>query len=119
MAKAVIPSITTETVDGITSLANCFVHVVNINTTFYIDDKHRPMITWAGDVEVDLPSGVDTEEEWVAFLGSFDLRGQTLKVKYYSQDDNRNHITAFYFDKTGGVYFSGEYEPIDMGGELV
>lgn len=52
-AKAVIPAITVEAVDGITNLANCFVHVVNINTTFYIDDKHRPMIVWAGAVEAD------------------------------------------------------------------
>lgn len=49
----VIPSITIETVDGITNLANCLVHVTSVNTTYYIDDKHRPMIIWAGAVEVD------------------------------------------------------------------
>lgn len=53
LAKAVIPSITVETTDGIINLANCFVHVTSINTTFYIDDKHRPMIVWAGPVEID------------------------------------------------------------------
>lgn len=53
MAKAVIPAITVDNTDGITNLANCLVHVTSINTTFYIDDKHRPMITWAGAVEVD------------------------------------------------------------------
>lgn len=51
-AKAVIPAITTETADNITALANCFVHVTEINTTFYVDDKHRPIITWAGPVEI-------------------------------------------------------------------
>ncbi len=51
-AVAVIPAITVETVDNITELANCFVHVTTINTTFYIDDKHRPMVTWAGPVEI-------------------------------------------------------------------
>lgn len=50
---AVIPSITVDNVNGITNLANCLVHVISNNTTYYIDDKHRPMITWAGAVEVD------------------------------------------------------------------
>lgn len=49
----VIPSLTVDTVDGITSLANCLVHVTNTNTTYYIDDKHRPMIVWAGPVEIE------------------------------------------------------------------
>ena len=53
LAKAVIPAVTVDNVAGITNLANCFVHVTSINTTFYIDDKHRPMITWAGPVEAD------------------------------------------------------------------
>lgn len=50
--KAVIPSITVDSVEGITNLANCLVHVNDINTTFYIDDKHRIMITWAGPVNI-------------------------------------------------------------------
>lgn len=51
-AQAVIPSITVETVDGITNLANCLVHVTSTNTTYYVDDKHRIMITWAGPVDI-------------------------------------------------------------------
>lgn len=50
--KAVIPSVTVESVEGITNLANCLVHVEDINTTFYVDDKHRIMITWAGPVNI-------------------------------------------------------------------
>ena len=49
----VIPAITAETADGITKLANCFVHVNKNNTTYYVDDKHRPMITWAGPIEIE------------------------------------------------------------------
>lgn len=49
---ATIPSITVDSIDGITNLANCLVHVNDINTTFYIDDKHRIMITWAGPVDI-------------------------------------------------------------------
>lgn len=52
-AMAVIPSLTVETADGITNLYNCFVHVSNINTTFYVDDKHRPTLVWQGDVEIE------------------------------------------------------------------
>lgn len=49
---ATIPSVTVDSIDGITNLANCLVHVNDINTTFYIDDKHRIMITWAGPVDI-------------------------------------------------------------------
>lgn len=50
--QAVIPSVVVENVSGLKNIADCFVHVTTINTTFYIDDKHRTTITWAGPVEV-------------------------------------------------------------------
>ena len=110
----VIPSVTVETVDGITNLANCFVHVAKINTTFYIDDKHRPMIIWAGPVEVELPADVQTTEQWVAFIKSFALRSQFLYVKFKSSDDPTKYIIdSFYFDRTGKIYWSGEFEEIE------
>lgn len=109
MAKAVIPSVTVETLDGITNLANCFVHVTANNTTYYIDDKHRPMLVWSGDVEVELPSTVVTSAEYKEFVQSFKLRSQRLLVKSYDQDMNRDVITVFYFDKTGKIYGAGEY----------
>lgn len=112
LAKAVIPSTTVETVDGITNLANCFVHVTSINTTFYIDDKHRPMIVWAGNVEVNLPTEIQSEEQWEAFLKSFNLKSQFLYVKWHNDDDNMNGVTAFYYDKTGKMYWAGEFEEI-------
>lgn len=108
-AKAVIPSITVETVDGLTNLANCFVHVTSINTTFYIDDKHRPMIVWAGDVEVDSPDDVQTEEELEAFVKSFNLKSQFLYVKYHGGELDQDSIIAFYFSKTGRIYWAGEF----------
>lgn len=86
LAKAVIPAVTTETVDGITNLANCFVHVANTNTTFYIDDKHRPMIIWAGPVEM---ANYDITENTLG------LRSQTL-FTYIN-----GAFTEVYFDKTG------------------
>ena len=111
-AKAVIPSITVETVDGLTNLANCFVHVTSNNTTYYIDDKHRPMMVWAGNVEVDLPSSVQTEEEWKDFIKSFKLKSQFLYIKYYVEDFNSNIIDAFYFTNKGIPYWAGEFEEV-------
>ena len=50
---AVIPSYTLETKEGLRDIADCLVHVSDINTTYYVDDKHRIMTVWAGPVEVD------------------------------------------------------------------
>ena len=86
MAKAVIPAVTVDTVDGITNLANCFVHVTSTNTTYYIDDKHRPMITWVGAVEVE-NYDIQTNE-----LG---LRSQTCYTTI------NGAYTEVYFDKQG------------------
>lgn len=110
--NAVIASVTVETADGIKDLADCFVHVVDINTTFYIDDKHRPIIIWAGPVEVELPANVQTEEEWKAFINSFDLKGQFLYIKFFDADSNKNIIDSFYFDKSGKKYFAGQFEEL-------
>lgn len=111
-AQAVIPSITVETVDGLTNLANCFVHVTEKNTTYYIDDKHRPMIIWAGPVETVMPADVQTDEERYNFLSSFNLRSQFLYAKYFSQLSNKYMIYSAYFDNTGKMYFAGEFEEI-------
>ena len=111
-AQAVIPSITVDTVDGLTNLANCFVHVTSNNTTYYVDDKHRPMITWSGNVEVDLPADVQTDEQWKEFIESFNLRSQFLYVKMHNKDENRDYVDAFYFTNTGDPYWAGEFEKI-------
>lgn len=89
---AVIPAITVEDVSGIKNIADCFVHVSNINTTFYIDDKHRMMITWAGPVEV---NDYDYENN------PLNLRSQTV----YDFSNNR----AIYYNKIG------EYRVIMLG----
>lgn len=116
-ANAVIPAITVETADGITNLANCFVHVTSTNTTYYIDDKHRPMITWAGLLEVDVPETVTSQEKFEEFIKSFNLRSQFLYVKFLDQDTQQYIFNSFYFDKTGNIYFAGEFYPIE--GEII
>ena len=85
-ATAVIPSITVDSVEGITALANCFVHVTNINTTFYVDDKHRAMITWAGPVEI----------------GIYDIAANELNLRSQLCFTKINNVyTEVYFDKQG------------------
>lgn len=114
--NAVIPSVTVETTDGISNLADCFVHVTSINTTFYIDDKHRIMTIWAGPVETTVPEDVQTEEQFEEFIKSFGLRSQYLYVKVHDSDNNQDVYQAFFFDKTGTGYYYGELYPIDNGG---
>lgn len=92
-AQAVIPSITVQTVDGITNLANCFVHVTGINTTFYIDDKHRPMITWAGPVEIN---------DYDIIENPNNLRSQFCLTTVDGV------FTEVYFDKTGVGHIIGQ-----------
>lgn len=82
--QAVIPSLTVESVSNLKDLADCFVHVSNINTTFYVDDKHRPVITWAGPVEVD---------DYDYANNPLGLRSQML----YDFQNNR----AIYYNKSG------------------
>ena len=115
--NAVIASVTVETIDGISNLADCFVHVISTNTTYYIDDKHRPIIVWAGPVEVDLPADIQTQEEFDAFVKSHDLHSQFLYVKFHltDPDPDQDIIEQFYFNKNGDAFYGGEFYPIDGG----
>lgn len=114
--NAVIASVTVENIDGIGNLADCFVHVTSINTTFYIDDKHRIMTIWQGPVETTVPADVQTEEQFEEFIKSFGLRSQYLYVKIHDNDNNQDLYQAFFFDKTGTGYYYGELYPIGNGG---
>lgn len=93
LAKAVIPAVTVDAADGLTNLANCFVHVTSTNTTFYIDDKHRPMMVWTGPVEI---SDYDIQ------TNPSKLRGQTLYTTI------EGAFTEVYFDKSGNAHIMGQ-----------
>lgn len=82
--QAVIPSVVVDNISGLKNLADCFVHVTSINTTFYIDDKHRIMTTWAGPVEYD----------------NYDLTANSLGLRSQFLIDFANDRGAYY-DKTG------------------
>lgn len=82
--QAVIPSVVVESTSNLKNLADCFVHVSNINTTFYIDDKHRTIVTWAGPVE----------------YNNYDLDTNTLGLRSQFLIDHANDYAAYY-NKTG------------------
>lgn len=115
-AQAVIPAITLENAFGLTSYTNCFVHILSNNTTYYVDDKGTPIITWQGPVEVQLPEDVQTEEQWTDFIKSFKLKGQFLYVKFHGQEFDQDLIDSFYFSNSGKIYFAGEFQDTGIGG---
>lgn len=91
---AVIPSVTVEDISNIKDLADCFVHVSKINTTFYIDDKHRINSVWQGPVEV---SNYDIEENPLNLRSQFLLDYETGYVVYFNAQGkpmNLNDIDA-------------------------
>lgn len=90
---AVIPSVTVEDISNIKDLADCFVHVSKINTTFYIDDKHRITTVWQGSVEI---KDYDVEEN------PLNLRGQIM----FDYDNSR----IVYFDKQGRPNYIADSE---------
>lgn len=100
-STAVIPSITVESVEGITNLANCLVHVEDINTTFYVDDKHRVMITWAGPVNIP----------------GYDIEGNPNHYKDQIVMDTEAGIAVIY-DKHGVGYTFGIEQGLDVQEEV-
>lgn len=99
--QAVIPSVTVESIEGIKNLADCLVHVSDINTTFYIDDKHRPIITWAGPI--DIPG--------------YDMEGNPNNYRDQIVTDVANQ-TAVIYDKSGNGYLFGLAENLDLQEEV-
>lgn len=111
---AVIPSVVVEDISNLKDLADCFAHVSNINTTFYIDDKHRIILVWAGPVEMDWPSDIITPEQELQYVldNALGLRAQHLYLRGINQDTNHAFITAFYYDKTGKPFHVGTFEEV-------
>lgn len=99
--QAVIPSVTIESIEGIKNLADCLVHVSDINTTFYIDDKHRPIITWAGPV--DIPG--------------YDMESNPNNYRNQIVTDVANQEAVIY-DKSGRGYVFGLVENIDLQDQI-
>lgn len=101
-SSCVIPSVTVDDVSGLKSLRDVFVHVSNINTTFYIDDKGRMMITWAGPVS----------------YPDYDYRNNPLNLRsqfLYTTEGSARLL--FFFDKEGN-YNLIDIDNIEIDNEL-
>lgn len=81
---AVIPAITVESTDGLINYRDTLIHVMNNNTTYYVDDKGRPMLVWAGPVE----------------YNNYDLDANPLKLREQILLDIANQRGAYY-DRSG------------------
>lgn len=81
----IIPVLTVENVSNIKNVAACFVHVLSNNTTYYVDDKHRIIITWAGPVEYD----------------DYDYENNPLGLRSQQVWDFKNN-RVIYYNKVGG-----------------
>ena len=87
---AVIPSNQVDTIAGTKGMFG-FVHVSDINTTYYIDDQHRYLVTWSGPVQ---------EDDYDYVNNPKGFRGQTV----YDFTNNR------------GIYYNniGEYRTFQL-----
>lgn len=90
---AVIPAITVESTDDLINYRDTLIHVIDNNTTYYVDDKGRPMITWAGPVE----------------YNNYDLDANPLKLRGQILLDLARQLGAYY-DR------NGQYQTFMLGG---
>lgn len=81
---AQLATLVVEDISGVKDLADCLVHVSNINTTIYVDAQHRYIVTFAGPVFVD---------DYSYSTNPLGLRAQTC----YDFKNNR----AIIYNKTG------------------
>lgn len=79
--KAVIPSVTVERAEGMKGLSDCFVHITSTNTTYYIDDKGRTTIIWAGPVEA---NGYDYENNPLKLRSQMVIDFENNRAVYYN-----------------------------------
>lgn len=84
---AVIPSLTVETTSQTTGLQNSLVHIADINTTVYIDDKFRTTQIYTGPVE----------------YADYDYANNPNNYKGQMVADFTNGRVVYY-DKTGTKY---------------
>lgn len=81
---AQIATLVVEDISGVKELADCLVHVSNINTTIYVDAQHRYIVTYAGPV----------------FINDYAYTTNPLKLRAQACYDFKNN-RAIIYDKTG------------------
>ncbi len=120
--QAVIPSVTVDTIEGIKGLADCFVHVADINTTFYIDDEKRLLTAWEGMVSV-YDYDYDNNPLKLRNQISYDIENSIMAiwdgqgVAHKVTIDDLNNSYTFLTDKPqiNGVELDGDKSSSDLG----
>lgn len=80
------PIVIVENISGIKQLKGCYVYVQNINTTYYIDNRHNIIVINAGPVEAT----------------DYDLAANELNLrKQFLLNTSGSTQTMYYFDKSG------------------
>lgn len=90
-AWAVIPSYTVATMDNLKGLRNAFVHVSSVNTTFYIDNQLRRIITWKGPVFQD---NYDYENNPLKLVDQIVYDGANNRIIIFNQTGNYQLIST-------------------------
>lgn len=81
-AWAVIPSYTVASSVNLQGLRNAFVHVSDINTTYYIDNQLRRIITWKGPVFQD---NYDYENNPLSLVDQLVYDGANNRIIIFNQ----------------------------------
>lgn len=119
---AVIPTVTVNSIEDIKGLQNCFVHVVDINTTYYIDDKNNIITTWSGLASVydyDFDANPLNLRNQVAYDASqnigaiYDKQGNMLKIQISPIDNDYNVLNNK--PSINGVTLVGNRSLEDLG----
>lgn len=86
-AKAVIAHKTVEHRSSMVGICNAYVHVTDINTTFYLNERGEPIVIWAGPVTT-------TE---------YDLEKNPLRLRnqFVSTTDSAGHSRLIFYDAQG------------------
>lgn len=90
-AWAVIPSYTVGTSANLQGLRNAFVHVSDINTTYYIDNRLRRIITWKGPVFQD---NYDYENNPLKLVDQIVYDGDNNRIIIFNQTGNHQLIST-------------------------
>lgn len=84
--SAIIPTVTVASVSDMKGLTGCFVHVADINTTFYVDDNGAVITTWAG----------------LASIPDYDFDTNPLRLRNQIAYDSAQNIAGIY-DEIGNL----------------
>ena len=88
--QAIIPVYSVEHIADMRGLSACFVHVEDNNSDYYIDDKYRMILTYAGPVE---ENNYDFAANPRKLRSQWAIDFDNNKAAYYNKEGNYRLIT--------------------------